>query len=193
MSGKQRRTWSDAAFRMFYLLNLSSSTVRRSPRALLPLFKKKNCKLPQRGLFCCKRKFIRVKCFNPSPAEPGHALPLQTLQIQISWLLKKPTDLDLYCLPFSMWNYMNIFDKLIWLAENWKWAWHLNLFSMTRIKTPTLASIWSYLSNDNRGTLQTSDLCTQSEIFISKLSQATWKYAFRTYQDSEGSYQPVQA
>ena len=24
---------------------------------------------------------------NPSPAEPGHTLPLQTVQIQISWLL----------------------------------------------------------------------------------------------------------
>ena len=31
--------------------------------------------------------------FNPSPAEPGYALPLQTVLIQISWLLKKPTDL----------------------------------------------------------------------------------------------------
>ena len=40
--------------------------------------------------------------FNPSPAEPGYNLPLQTVQIQISWLLKKPTDLDLHCLPLSM-------------------------------------------------------------------------------------------
>ena len=30
----------------------------------------------------------------PCPAEPGYALPLQTK--------KKPTDLDLQCLPFSM-------------------------------------------------------------------------------------------
>ena len=33
-------------------------------------------------------------------------MPLQTVQIQISWLLKKPTDLDLHCLSclsFSMW------------------------------------------------------------------------------------------
>ena len=40
--------------------------------------------------------------FNPSPAEPGYALPLQTVQIQISWLLQKPIDLDLHCLPLSM-------------------------------------------------------------------------------------------
>ena len=29
---------------------------------------------------------------------------------------------------------MNNLDQVIWLAENWKWAWHLNLFSMTRVK-----------------------------------------------------------
>ena len=39
---------------------------------------------------------------NSCPAEPGYTLPLQTVQIQISWLLKKPTDLDLHCLSFSM-------------------------------------------------------------------------------------------
>ena len=31
-----------------------------------------------------------------------YTLPLQTVQLQISWLLKKPTDLDLHCLSFSM-------------------------------------------------------------------------------------------
>ena len=25
-------------------------------------------------------------------------------------------------------------DQVIWLAGNYKWAWHLNLFSMTRVK-----------------------------------------------------------
>ena len=39
---------------------------------------------------------------NPCPAEPRYVLSLQTVQIQISWLLKKPTDLDLHCLPLSM-------------------------------------------------------------------------------------------
>ena len=29
----------------------------------------------------------------PSPAEPWYTLPLQTVQIQMNWLLKKPTDL----------------------------------------------------------------------------------------------------
>ena len=28
---------------------------------------------------------------DPGPAEPGYALPLQTVLIQISWLLQKPT------------------------------------------------------------------------------------------------------
>ena len=55
---------------------------------------------------------------NSSPAEPGYVLPLQTVQIQISWLLKKPTDLDLHCLSLSMWIYINKLDQVIWLAEN---------------------------------------------------------------------------
>ena len=55
---------------------------------------------------------------NRCPAEPGYTLPLQTVYIQISWLLKKPTDLDLHCLPLSMWIYINNLDQIIWLAEN---------------------------------------------------------------------------
>ena len=47
--------------------------------------------------------------------------------------LKKPTDLDLHCLPFSTWNRINNLHQVIWLADN-KWSWHLNLFSMTRVK-----------------------------------------------------------
>ena len=31
---------------------------------------------------------------------------------------KKPTDLDLHCLPLSMWLYSNNLDQEIWLAEN---------------------------------------------------------------------------
>ena len=50
--------------------------------------------------------------------KPDMFLPLQTMQIQISWPLKKPTDLDLHCLPLSMWIYINNLDKVIWLAEN---------------------------------------------------------------------------
>ena len=36
-----------------------------------------------------------------------------------------------------MWIYSNNPYQVIWLAENWKWAWHLNLFSMTRVNSPT--------------------------------------------------------
>ena len=41
---------------------------------------------------------------NPCPVEPGYVLPLQTVKIQISWLLMKPTDLNLHCLSFSNLN-----------------------------------------------------------------------------------------
>ena len=54
--------------------------------------------------------------------------------IQISWLLKKPTDLDLHCLSLNMCITIKNLDQVIWLAGNYKWAWHLNLFSMTRVK-----------------------------------------------------------
>ena len=55
------------------------------------------------------------------------------MQIQISWLLK-PTDLYLHCLPFSLWIFINNLDQVIWLAKKLKMAWHLNLFSRTRVK-----------------------------------------------------------
>ena len=58
--------------------------------------------------YCWLPKAIAV-AINPCPAEPGYVLPLQTVKIQISWLLQKPTDLDLHCLPLSMWIYI---DKL---------------------------------------------------------------------------------
>ena len=44
---------------------------------------------------------IIVVCINPCPADPGYALPLQTVLVQISWLFQKPTDLDLHCLSFT--------------------------------------------------------------------------------------------
>ena len=74
------------------------------------------------------------KYINPCPAEPGCTMLSQAVQIQISWLLQKPTDLDLHCLLFSMWIYINNLDQVIWLADKKKWAWHLNLFSMTSVK-----------------------------------------------------------
>ena len=48
---------------------------------------------------------------NSCHAEHGYTLPLQTVK-------KKPTDLDLHCLPLSMWIYSNNPDQAIWLAEN---------------------------------------------------------------------------
>ena len=39
--------------------------------------------------------FCKDKRVNPCPAEPRYTLPLQMVLIQISWLLKKPSDLDL--------------------------------------------------------------------------------------------------
>ena len=52
---------------------------------------------------CCLMKFLpSMLNVNPNPAEPGYVLSLQTVLIQISWILKKPTDLDLHCLPLSM-------------------------------------------------------------------------------------------
>ena len=60
---------------------------------------------------------------NPTPAEPGYALSSQTVYIQVSWLLKKPT--DLHCLPFSIWICINNLAQVNGLAENQKRVWHL--------------------------------------------------------------------
>ena len=46
--------------------------------------------------------FSHADFLNPYPAELGYTVHLQTVSIQISQLLEKPTDLDLHCLPFSM-------------------------------------------------------------------------------------------
>ena len=60
---------------------------------------------------------MEIRCqnahVNPCHAESEYILPLQTVQIQISWLLKKPTDLDLHCLPLSMLIYSNNTDQAI--------------------------------------------------------------------------------
>ena len=49
--------------------------------------------------------------FNPGRAEPGYALPLQTVWIQISWLLQKPTDLDPHCLSLCIYMYVNLYQQ----------------------------------------------------------------------------------
>ena len=38
-----------------------------------------------------------------------------------------------------MWICIKIQNQVIWLAENQKWTWHLNLFSRTRVKINTVA------------------------------------------------------
>ena len=51
---------------------------------------------------------------NPGPAEPRYVLSLETVQIKISWLLKKPTDLNLHCLLTG--------ETLIRLHRNTCWS-----------------------------------------------------------------------
>ena len=56
----------------------------------------------------------------------------------------KPTDLDPHCLSLRFWICINNLDQIIWLAENYKWAWHLTLFSMARvIKYSRVQILWS--------------------------------------------------
>ena len=74
-----------------------------------------SCYTHQRG----KIELIKILDYlNPGPAEPGYVLSLQKVQIQVSWLLKKPTDLDLHCLSFSIWICINNLDQISWLADN---------------------------------------------------------------------------
>ena len=67
---------------------------------------------------------------------------------------KKPTDLDLHCLPFTMWNYVKNLDQVIWLAEYLKRAWHLNLFSRTRVKNPFCLPLHVHVFTYNYSFLQ---------------------------------------
>ena len=58
-------------------------------------------------------------------------------------------DLDLHCLPLSMWTNSNNPDQAICLAENFKWVCHLNLFSRTRVnnaQTVLVVSLCRYIS-----------------------------------------------
>ena len=68
--------------------------------------------------------------FKPSLAK--HDMPCLSKQCR-SRLLKKPTDLDLHCLSLNMCISIKNPDQVIWLAGNYKWAWYLNLFSMTGV------------------------------------------------------------
>ena len=46
----------------------------------------------------------------------------------------KPTDLDLHCLSISMRICINNLDQVSWLAENYKWACHLNYSAGQRLR-----------------------------------------------------------
>ena len=74
---------------------------------------------------------IEINANSPlSYTEPGYTLANSLDPDQLA--SKKPTDLDLHCLPINMWIYIKYLDKVIWLAENLKRACHFNLFSRTR-------------------------------------------------------------
>ena len=45
------------------------------------------------------------------------------------------SELDLHCLSLKIWISIKNPDQVIWLAGNYKWAWHLHLFSMTKVNT----------------------------------------------------------
>ena len=52
-----------------------------------------------------------------------------------------------------MWIYINNLDQVIWLAENQKWARHLNLFSMTRVNRWFLGYFKPFFFRRNYGEL----------------------------------------
>ena len=86
--------------------------------------------------------------------------------------VKKPTDVDLHCLPLSMRIYINNLDQVIWLAENLKRAWHLNFFSRTRVKLLDLLHI--YVDPDQMLQYLASDLglnCMLRPVFSSSLDK----------------------
>ena len=50
-------------------------------------------------------------------AEKVNSLLFLSYKLNKSLLLPNmPTDLDLHCLPLSMWSYINNLDQVIWLA-----------------------------------------------------------------------------
>ena len=55
------------------------------------------------------------------------------------------TYLDLHCLSLNMWISIKNSDQVIWLAGNWKWTWHLNLFSKERVNSVFFFFLQTYL------------------------------------------------
>ena len=89
---------------------------------------------------------------NNDKTNATHITPTHKHRISTEEPLKKPTDLDLHCLPLSTWIYINNQDQVIWLAENKKWVWHLNLFSMTSVNSDA-APNYKYIFGLHRGSL----------------------------------------
>ena len=97
-------------------------------RFIVVRIKKQDCVWAPCGLCQCFSLFKLLSCW--ILIYPAFANSVDPDQLAS----KKPTDLDLHCLLFSMWIYINNPDQVIWLAENSKRVWHLNLFSRTRVK-----------------------------------------------------------
>ena len=65
--------------------------------------------------------------FNPSHAEMTCPVIANSVD---------PDQLASWCgLSLNIWISIKNPDQVIWLAGNWKWAWHFNLFSMTRVNS----------------------------------------------------------
>ena len=72
----------------------------------------------------CQKIFVKSDSINTCPAEPKNVLLLQTVYIQISWLLKKPTDLDLHCVI----KYVNL-DQQPWSSNMIGWKLEVDVAS----------------------------------------------------------------
>ena len=76
--------------------------------------------------------------YQPAPGKP-YKEPTITVQI---WYVEVRISLSISESPLvfkikrvdCIWICINNLDQVIWSAENWKCVWHLNLFSMTRVK-----------------------------------------------------------
>ena len=71
---------------------------------------------------------------------------------------------------FSMWIYINNLNREIKLTENWKWACHLNLFSMTRVKTNIFHSKGSHIESEFLGPVVQSVVSLTSSLRVISLT-----------------------
>ena len=76
----------------------------------------------------------------------------------------------------------NNLDQVIWLAENWKWVWRLNLFSMARVNTQTRHRpfLWFYYVTFT-GIILAPDFCERKNPIRTKTVrdfQIQWDFFF---------------